>query len=330
MKAAAPNCRSLPGRAGYRPEIDFIKAAAIIAVILLHSLPAPILLVSLAPFHIWQAVPIFIMAAGFTGTLATGRGFYSQSRFRRLFSRFLVPFLVVWMVEVMILIFAGKAAPGRVAGSLFTGGSGPGSYFIPLFFQHLLVFPFLLRLKRKVAENRQPLLLAALFVFALLLDWGCRVLAVPQDLYRLLYVRYLFAAVLGSWLAESDWQGKKLLAGALAGAFYIYLVSYRGSDFLLPYPAWGFQHAPAYLYTAGLFVLLWRVAEKLSFLDRLLLPLGRASYHIFLFQMVWFWKVAHHLTALPGGLWSAVPLNLMVCLAAGRLFFQWQNSSTGR
>ena len=45
-------------------QIDFIKTIAIIAVILLHSLPAYVLLDTYSAFHVSQAIPVFIIVSG--------------------------------------------------------------------------------------------------------------------------------------------------------------------------------------------------------------------------------------------------------------------------
>ena len=319
-----------PGRDSYLREVDFIKAIAIIAVLCLHSLPVPVLLSILAPFHIWQAVPLFIMMAGFTANLTAGRrsdrslaNFYSKTWFKRLGRRFLIPFIAIWLLEIVILGLSGKAVLGRVAGSLWRGGFGPGSYFIPLFFQHLLIFPLLLRFQERFV-NRPVQLLVGFLLLALGLDWGCRIMGIPEGLYRLLYVRYIFAAVLGGFIAGHRLGGKIVLPAVGLGALYIGLVSYRSLDLFFIYPAWSFQHAPAYFYTAGHFLFLWRSSSCCRFLDRLLLPLGRASFHIFLFQMVWFWKVSRHIEAVVGGPGIALLVNLLVCLGVGWLFYRLQ------
>ncbi|MCD2136738.1 OpgC domain-containing protein [Salinicoccus halitifaciens] len=63
-------------------NIDILKGLAIIAVILIHSLPDEMLLAILSPFYIWQAVPVFMLLAGYnTAQSFQRRGFISLNQF---------------------------------------------------------------------------------------------------------------------------------------------------------------------------------------------------------------------------------------------------------
>ena len=90
---------------GHLTQIDLLKGLAIISVILLHTWPEKVLLITGAPFHIWQAVPVFILIAGYVGTLsykrrdtARLRQCYGRSLLSHRFKRILVPFTLLFII----------------------------------------------------------------------------------------------------------------------------------------------------------------------------------------------------------------------------------------
>lgn len=166
---------------------------------------------------------------------------------------------------------------------------------------------------------------------------------VPEWMYRLLYVRYLFAGALGTWLAVRDKISTQwLIIGAIISFIYIFAVNYLNFQAGIIYPAWLSQHAPSYFWTlliliAGLTYLLER---STNFIHSTIAKLGQASWHIFLVQMAFFWAAAGAVQSLvfsgftlpnnldvatflqmsTGGL-ILTCLNLGICLSLGYIFF---------
>lgn len=316
----------------YFNELDFIKAIAIIAVIILHTVPSHTLFSFFAPFHIWHAVPVFIMIAGINSTLsihrrARGRysflNEYSGERIKSHFQRIWIPFSIAWLFEILFLL-AKQATPGEVIFSYFAGGIGPGSYFIPIFIQHILLFPIILWVKNKFNLHNQFIMLAAFFLVSVFLEWLCIAFTIPEWLYRLLYVRYLFAAVIGSSIVSHGLSKKAILLTVPLSVTYIVYVSYLKYSCPFIYAAWDFQHAPAYFYTAFLVSCLWRIYPHLRHMDRLFLPIGKASYHIFLCQMIWFWIFAQFVRKVVTNDIIYLALNILVCLSMGYAFYAIQ------
>lgn len=282
--------------ASYFGELDFIKAVAIFSVIILHSVPPDALHSIFAPFHIWHAVPIFILISGVTSTVSIDRrgNFsileeYSVKRFFHKIRRILLPFTLVWLLEAIVLLESGKENFNQILRYYLVGGVGPGSYFTPLFIQHLLVFPIIYWILNKFAPSNKLLFLCGLFLFSLFIEWICVLVAIPDWIYRFLYIRYFFASILGIYYIKGWLSIKQILFFAPLSILYIFLVSYLDHSFLFIYPSWDFHHAPAYFYTLILVFFLgfiYRVASPISFY---LENIGKASYHIFLIQMLWFW-----------------------------------------
>jgi len=279
-------------------EIDLLKACAIISVILIHTLYTPILLLIGAPFHIWHAVPLFILIAGYTSAYAyirrgskTLESCYDPQLIWRRVRRILEPFIVMWVFQIaVIIILSGWIFTyGSLIQNFFLGGNGPGSYYIPVIIQHVLIVPILFLLALRYPRG----MLAGAFILDLFLEILLYLSAIPHETYSILYVRYLFAGALGVYLAVSGprftaWTA----AGGVIGFIYLTLTSYLGmfSEILNSNIEGGISHAPAYFWTLVLavagFLMLPKRAGNMTI--RIFETFGKASWHIFLVQMTFF------------------------------------------
>lgn len=315
-------------------KITFIKSLAIISVVLLHSLPRELLFKILAPFHIWQAVPIFFFIAGLNRALSvsSSNGFslaheYSFSRLSKAIFKLLIPFTIIWIIELVPLIAFGKLEINIA--SLFSlylqGGLGPGSYFIPTFFQFLLVFPLLFW----CVHSCQGVWVIALFLLFIILEYGCRAIGVSDAVYRLLVIRYASIVILGIYLVVHGFKSKTVWTVlSIVSMAYIFIVSYFSSEFA-PNQKWLFQNSFSYFYTVLLFVLLWHFYGKIKWFAEKLLPIGNASYHIFLVQMVWFYFAApyiHDFFSTYNIIFFYPLINISICITFGMAFMAILNN----
>jgi peptidoglycan/LPS O-acetylase OafA/YrhL len=280
-------------------RIDLLKGCAIVSVILIHTLSVPIMALTGAPFHIGQAVPLFIMIAGYTGAIAylrygadTIKKCYEPSIMLRRIRRVLEPYALMWIVQIAILVvimhqgFTGVT----LLINFLEGGNGPGSFFIPVIVQHILIVPLLFIF----ALRRPGAMLAVTFLADLMLECLFIAYGIPDAASSLLYTRYLFAGALGVWLATSQRPASRTLTAAgIAGFLSIAIINYtRLIPALTPASITsGVSHAVAYLWTLVLVATgLSRLPEKnLSRPYRCLERAGRASWHIFLVQMTFFY-----------------------------------------
>ncbi|SOC38213.1 acyltransferase family protein [Salinicoccus kekensis] len=316
-------------------NIDIIKGLAIIAVILIHSLPDEMLLAILSPFYIWQAVPVFILLAGYnTAQSFQRRGYVSLNQFYNIsflykkFERLVYPFLFIWAIQVIIhfLMMDGLNLKTLVI-SLFTGGWGPGSYFIPVIIQATLILPLIyMVIKRNLTAG-----VIVLFFISILVDVFCMMIDVSGSVYRIIIVRYIFALVLGVCLSlnTKNINYKWLIPLAMLSAVYIAGVYYQEWEFFIE-RYWQSQHAPSYFWTLllviiGLRAYQFKAANPLS---RLLVKMGQASYHIFLVQMFYFWVIADGISDFPLMIYLAITLT--ICIVFGILFFNAENRLRNR
>jgi peptidoglycan/LPS O-acetylase OafA/YrhL len=298
-KTARDDTRLSPEGPSRLVELDILKGLAIISVILIHTWYAPILLLIGAPYHIWHAVPLFILIAGYTSTYAYMRhgsgslaACYDPALLFRRLKRIYEPFLVMWVVQILVIVtlLGGSLNVIGLASNFLMGGSGPGSYYIPVIVQHILVVPVLFLVALRYPRG----MLAAAFVLDLFFELLVYLTGMNQGIYAVLYFRYLFAGALGVYLGLiptrfSPW----VIAGGVVGFVYLTLTNYLGwlSLFLQSNIESGISHAPAYFWTfvlavSGLTILPKRAQ---SGIPDLLKKLGQASWHIFLVQMSFFY-----------------------------------------
>lgn len=117
---------------GYDPFIDFIKAYAIICVLIAHTLP-----VGNLGYGLWAGmqVPLFLLVQAFH--------FYkkddSQVDFKKLCQRILLPFAMISLIEILLLNFNNSDIECNkliISGLINGGGMGQ----VPIF--HLFIFKF--------------------------------------------------------------------------------------------------------------------------------------------------------------------------------------------
>lgn len=311
-------------------NIDILKSLAMIAVIFIHCVPREFLYASFSPYHIWQAVPVFMLLAGFNTAnsyrkrdFETLAEFYNPSFMYKKVERLIFPFAAVWLGQVILLfLFKDGISFWQLLLQFPTGGWGPGSYFVPIIVQATLILPLIYLLMKKNLN----VMTFVLFIISMMMEMVCLWLGVSEDLYRILVVRYIFVLALGVWLAFNykKINYKWLAPMAALSVIYITGVNYFGLKIIME-PVWLSQHAPAFFYTL-LLMLVCLKAYKVKgdhFISRTLIKIGQASYHIFLTQMVYFWFIPNMFAGLPSYLY--VLISVMLCFTAGVLFFELEN-----
>jgi peptidoglycan/LPS O-acetylase OafA/YrhL len=198
--------------------------------------------------------------------------------------------------------------------SVITGGYGPGSFFVPVLIQLIVILPILYLLARR----NLFLMLFAAFVFNLSFETYALRYEIPDWIYRLLFIRYLFAFGLGIWLAigkDRRWS----VVGGIMSAIYITGVNYFGFS-PLAQPSWGSQNALAFVWPLVLVEIGLSVAPKRanSICIRSISEIGKASYHIFLIQMVYFWTLGRFINTLSC---TSFIINVIVCVLLGYAFY---------
>ena len=285
-------------------QVDLIKAAAIVAVIVMHSMTTKALEQPWGAFHVWQAVPIFIVLLGMNAAQSARRrapdGFalaeYFRSRARRLMS--------VWIVVAATIV--GGLTTRRADFRWFdlTGWlplNGPGNYFIVIVVEFTLAFPLLWWLWRRSPVGT----MVGLFLLELAWHLSFQAAGVLEGagtgdwwfFYTSSLPHWIGGVALGMWLAENPDIGARrnfwILVAAIPSIAYLAVFSATSSETtILPDQ----QNVIAWPYAALLVMagIKWLPAYG-GTVVRGVATIGRASLQIFLVQMLWFGQAPHYL-----------------------------------
>jgi len=301
-----------------------LKALAIFAVVYAHSAPL---------YGYALPVVIFIIIIGFSTTqsyikydINSLMECYSWPLLKKRLDRIIWAYLFTVTLEMLTSFILtnyfqiGNFQLDHWLKEYLNGGSGPGSYFVPLLLQVLLFLPILYVL----ANKNVNLMLIGAFVLNMLFELYCYYSDMPQGVYRFIFIRYLLAIALGIWLAKTKQINWYLVtAGALLSLLYI--TGYNYFDFRLPVqPDWSPQNYPAFLWPFMIVILGLKILpEQAKGIFKLIAELGKASYHIFLTQMAYFYYMDYLFEHLPAAIY--VSINLAICLSVGYLFYWLEN-----
>ena len=139
----------------------------------------------------------------------------------------------------------------------------------------------------------------------MIIDIICSITHMPEQLYRLLTLRYVFLILLGYlWVKQGIVLNKRTIALAVCSILATLFFSYTNFDLepLFFTTGWKTHRWLCYYFIATLFVvLLKRVYNQVSkhqIVDRIIREIGKCSYDIYLFQMAVFTLFTSNLCAL--------------------------------
>lgn len=317
---------------------DNIKAVCILFVVLTH-LPWTDVWRSrlLFPFWVDMAVPFFLLISAVLRTqkLDYNRGeggrtrlCWSPKQLRRAFGRLMCPYIVIAVIELLADLVLHRALVPTDSAKAFlywlcTGLTGPGSYYVPIMVQFTLFFPCIAVL---FSKNRHIGLLSC---FLLNLAYEFAAQSLPSTTYRLLLFRYLFLIGLGIYAAKAK---KSRTEDFVAFGLFCFGALCIGGNLLHPnhwFHGWESTSMLCVPFAYGIFYALFHHPVLKNMRAFAFTICGRASYHIFLTQMLFYAVGADRLLfrwlrVLPvpfseifGGL-----LCITLCLASGVLFYQ--------
>ena len=271
-------------------QYDYIKGIAILCVIIHHWIvlyPGMDKLVFLH-FHVGQAVPLFLLVSiVMRYKKFSNIGKINHSHTWKEVKRLFKPFLLIQFL--LIIAFTIKTGNIPIGSFIKQGGFGWGAYYPTLFFQIIVITPFMYKLLDKNFIKGGVFILFA----HILTEVFFNILGLPQFVYRLICTRYLFLFVIAYMIYKPQYIKRYqlyLLVACIIGFIYIYYSAQLGYDFGL-YPSTSFRAArfPRDIVTLLLFFMLWKVYKFTPpNLLKLINNIGKHSYNIFLFQMTFF------------------------------------------
>ena len=282
--------------------LDLLKLIAIALVVTGHSLlPYKDVAVASGPILYALTVPTFLMISAYLRTKKmdkTGaKGAYEPRYLFMSYMGLIVAYLIVVVFELIVCYPMYKRAGKLPLGAkifdsvpvflkwLFTGTFGFGNYFIPLMLELIVFIPLVYLLFKK---NRYIGLAAcALINFAY--DYLSLSFGMPQEVYKLLILRFTLMLGFGVFLSGQKEFDKKsdIFAAVMLVAGLVYVVI---NGYIHTFEFYGQEWAGACMFVAPLaYGYMYFVMKHFSNIgDHKVFVFGRASYHIFLTQMVFY------------------------------------------
>jgi len=279
-------------------QIDIMKGLAILGVLFTHAAVAPLASKPLTDFHSGQAVSVFVALMGMNLAMSLRRQAeqHRPSHYTRRLRRLFVPFAIVFVASSAIAAWRWYALGARphvgvatLRGTLPFGGAG--NYFIFIIAVFTVAGPALWAAYRRWPRSAIAAMFAADLAFEL--AYGALTPHVAHfSAYGTSPMRLLAAFAIGLWLADgwglTERRNRWLLMYSAVSVAYMVAFQFGHAFPLFP-GSWqplnvlGFGYA-ALMVMAGMRWLpsiergLWRVLGEL----------GRASYHVYLVQTVYF------------------------------------------
>jgi hypothetical protein len=306
-------------------EYDFIKGLAIVCVILLHSISNHDLYKILAPWHIWQAIPIFVIVSGALYTEAllknSERGIKGVGKS---ITKLIKPALCLWIMQILAIYFIkDDVTLNRLYELIKQGGFGAGGYFIYIAIQNLVLGG----LYHFVISKWARFGLIYIAVFSVAVDLFSYASSVDEELYRVLATRYAFFYALGVAHVKGLLDFPVLVKASLwsLGAIWLILVQNYLFDFSPIYLNWHTHTTLSGFVAYGYFSVLLGIYSLVALwkFSRIICMFGEASYFIFLIQMAYFW--IKRWLVVGGGYpsygYAMVLVDLLACLFFGKIYF---------
>ena len=313
-----------------KPFIDAVKGFAIICVILTHYRWGEYRRnVLLFPFWVHMAVPIFIMVTAYLTAVSYEKRkvpisrCYSPDEILRKFLRYTEPFMVMFLVQLVIEICVnGGVTLGSALSAFINGGFGEyGTYYYPMLLQMILLVPAVYFTVKKFKYG-----LAIFFLLNIIYEVLKTELKMTAGMYRVSVLRFLFVIAAGCWFGINEkhiTKGRKMWLAAMFvfGTGWILAVNYFGYETKY-FARWWKTSVLAAMYIIPLFI--WgsiRLSEKRW---PVLEKLGRASYNIFLVQILYYNYVNLKLTEYIPNFYVHIAVNVLVCVGMASLFTVWK------
>ena len=304
-------------------SVDIIKGFCIIFVIINHySWQDSDRLKFLFPFWIQMAVPAFMVISGYVYTKSfhkshfntLGDAYTINSILRRIM-KYSIPFIIAFAAEEIIFTCFGDVHHNiaQIGCSFLNGGPGPGGYYYPIMIQFIFYFPFIFAIVRKYDFKGVVYCGFINYTYELLRrSYGMNV-----ECYRLLLFRYTLLIAYGCYLAMGTYKRHRLLSIIcfFIGTAYIYLTQYRG---IVP-PITNFWTSTSMW--AALFLI--PLAPSLvinKFKSSSVELLGKASYEIFLIQMVYYSYPVFYIYQYVRSKVLQILITIATCVSAGIVF----------
>lgn len=279
-----------------------------------------------------MAVPFFMLVTGYVYTksfqgheIETLDQAYNKNYFLKNFIRYTIPYMIMYLLEFLLKTIVYIKNPSGLKQffisniALFLqGGIGPGSYYYPEMIQIIFLFPVIYILIKKF--NFKGVLISALITLLF------EILKFPymsnEGQYRLLLFRYFMLLAFGSYFALNKID-KKLWLASINGFIFIIVFGYIDyKPFIFKW--WTGTSMFPVLFIVPIFGFLVEKQFKCTPLE----IVGKASYNIFLTQMVYYWVLYGKIASFIKIILLNALLSVIICVSIGIVFYEIESRIT--
>jgi len=310
---------------------------------------------------LWEriAIPGFVVIMGFNlgisykeKGITTLKEAYSKEYFVSKMKRYIIPYIILYFIQTIIFLFVNvifqpemiEVAPYYFSEYMMLGYTpfyGPGMWFMPALFGSILVFPLLY-----IGYKKAPI---ATFIACFIIEWLMHTLAfntyserwVTRQFFST-HIYCMFSGIgMGLWISDDHdiYSVRNTIIWMLLPMSLIYLFIYSIFGFydlnvFLYYIGLGWiggdYNFLAFPYSAFLFLIILKIFPKNSEkgFSKIIKKISRSTYHILLFQILYFSIAYHFWFSIADGfdshptdyLWY-YPLNLLITITGGII---WQ------
>ena len=275
-------------------------------------------------FHIWQAVPIFIVLLGLNAAHSAQRTESSSGATTAVRARRLLPIWIIIVVSIVGGMITGRGELGRINFAGWLPLRGPGNYFIVIVVEFVVLFPLLWW---RTSAGRCATVVGMMAIEARLQPRSSRratcsrwrAPGMPGSSTRATIPHWLGGIALGIWLAANP---------DLFARRNRWIVGSRRGQHRLPRRLLGNLErlhdppGPAEPHLVPLRSAADHGRDQVAprtggFCSEGLGVIGQASLHIFLVQMLWFGQTFYYVADCPSrGRSQSIP-NLIICITGG-------------
>lgn len=313
--------------------IDVLKGICIIFVVFTHASWTPEQnLKLLFPFWIDMAVPFFMLVTGYVYTksfqkngIETLDSAYNKKYLLKNFIRYTIPYFIAFAIDFCVQVILYIRNPTGIKRFLvheialfLQGGNGPGSYYYPEMIQIMFLFPIIYALVKKY--NWKGVLVVAFATFFF------EVLKFPymenEGQYRLLLFRYFMLIAFGSCFAMNKMNRKHWIL-SVVGFCFIILFKYTNYSPKI-FKWWTGTSMFPVLFIVPIFGFLVEKNIKFAPLEKI----GKASYNIFLTQMVYYCYLYGKIKEFLVNVYLNAVVSIAICVIIGIVFYEIENRIT--
>lgn len=315
-------------------NIDMMKGACILFVIITHynwndSERGCLIF----PLLIEMAVPVFIVLTGYVYTLSyqkcsisiLSKEFFVRGIVCRLI-RYIIPFTIVFLIEYFVFKMYGMVDTSirGLISSFLQGGIGPGSYYFPVMIQLVFIFPILLHLISSYGRNALLLSLVANVAYEIV----GRFISMNESVYRIVALRYLFIFSFGIFVALYDIEKRHFI--------YLSALSIVGGGFAVITHMGLYNPCIFSCWTSTCMLSSWWILPFVISFLKIRIPrfsclevIGKASYNVYLVQMIFFNSVYLIYNRIESQLLELI-ICVLICILLGIIFYYMENPITNQ